>query len=365
MSTTTTTAPRIAWLDYAKAIGITLVVLGHVISGIGQTPGLVISEPYKLLNAFIYSFHMPLFFALAGYVVQLRPAATTGAVLRETFWSLVVPYFVWSTLWIGMKVALSDYTDNPVTLGRLQSILWEPIGHMWFLYQLFLIRLCWYAIERLLPMRGRLLVLALAAAASLAFAVHDIDELTPWFFLQNFAFFGIGLLVLPRLARSLSGYGLVLLASAAIAAWGAVFLASGVLGAPATGPLLALTGMLAVVLLTQALPNPDSCPLRLFAYLGEASLAIYVMHLFVTTASRKALAAAGLMSEATVLLVATPLGILVPALAYLCVLRLSGLTGVPLTRYIGLGQARQSRYLPARASDQSSPPLVAMARPGG
>ena len=51
------TKQRVAFLDYAKAIGIILVVLGHVINTQGN-----ILPSGKIVLQYIYSFHMPLFF---------------------------------------------------------------------------------------------------------------------------------------------------------------------------------------------------------------------------------------------------------------------------------------------------------------
>ena len=52
---------RLHWLDYSKIIGMYLVVLGHVIK-----------DNTLLLKGIIYSFHMPLFFFLSGFLHKLR-----------------------------------------------------------------------------------------------------------------------------------------------------------------------------------------------------------------------------------------------------------------------------------------------------
>lgn len=52
---------RLHWLDYSKAIGMYLVVLGHVFK-----------DNTQLLKDIIYSFHMPLFFFLSGFLHKLR-----------------------------------------------------------------------------------------------------------------------------------------------------------------------------------------------------------------------------------------------------------------------------------------------------
>ena len=51
---------RLHWLDYSKTIGMYLVVLGHV------------KDNTLLLKGIIYSFHMPLFFFLSGFLHKLR-----------------------------------------------------------------------------------------------------------------------------------------------------------------------------------------------------------------------------------------------------------------------------------------------------
>ena len=48
--------PRENWIDWAKAIGILLVVMGHVDTKLTGA------------NALIYAFHMPLFFVVSGYL---------------------------------------------------------------------------------------------------------------------------------------------------------------------------------------------------------------------------------------------------------------------------------------------------------
>jgi fucose 4-O-acetylase-like acetyltransferase len=53
---------RDIWVDYAKGIGILLVVYGHVARGMANA-GITINETlYQLADSMIYSFHMPLFF---------------------------------------------------------------------------------------------------------------------------------------------------------------------------------------------------------------------------------------------------------------------------------------------------------------
>ena len=62
----------------AKGFGILLVILGHL--GVGP------------LGAWIYSFHMPMFFFLSGYCFHIRTPFV--AFLRRKLKTMVVPYFL-------------------------------------------------------------------------------------------------------------------------------------------------------------------------------------------------------------------------------------------------------------------------------
>lgn len=72
---------RITWIDNARALGIVAVVLGHTTS---LPPGLV---------RFLYAFHMPLFFFLAGSVLKRESDGRSILdAIRHGFRRLIVPY---------------------------------------------------------------------------------------------------------------------------------------------------------------------------------------------------------------------------------------------------------------------------------
>lgn len=71
---------RIQWIDIAKGIGIILVLIGHI-------------SLNKKINNFIYSFHMPLFFILSGYLYKNKE----NYVKKKTK-TILVPYFIVSII---------------------------------------------------------------------------------------------------------------------------------------------------------------------------------------------------------------------------------------------------------------------------
>src|SRR5829696_4262817 len=72
---------RIEYIDIARGICILLVVMGH------NDFAVVSPFVYKV----IYSFHMPLFFFLSGYFLNIRPGF--WAFFKKRFNSLLKPYF--------------------------------------------------------------------------------------------------------------------------------------------------------------------------------------------------------------------------------------------------------------------------------
>lgn len=128
---------RIAWLDYAKGIGIVLVVVGHVIRGLVNADLMPSPSIYTNLDAWIYSFHMPLFFFLSGLLLYKSLRKDFKNILISKSKRILYPYIVWSLIQGGMIVLLSNYTNDGYTLADLALIIIRPIEQFWFLYALF------------------------------------------------------------------------------------------------------------------------------------------------------------------------------------------------------------------------------------
>jgi fucose 4-O-acetylase-like acetyltransferase len=141
---------RIDWVDYAKGIGIILVVYGHLLSS-GYHAGLDIpSHFFGLSDSIIYGFHMPLFFLLSGLFVEnsLQKHGTRdylGNQLRR----LVYPYFIWSILQMSVEVIFSSYTQKGTTLSDVFAIVYQPWGQFWFIYALFVMNLTYVIFSKL------------------------------------------------------------------------------------------------------------------------------------------------------------------------------------------------------------------------
>src|SRR5664279_2282012 len=118
---------RSLWVDYAKAIGIILVVYGHVARGI-TSAGLITNQNcFALVDSVIYSFHMPLFFFLSGvFLLASMSKRDSISVFRNKFDTILYPYIVWSILQGFIEVGLYQYVNGQPTIGEVLSLAWAP-----------------------------------------------------------------------------------------------------------------------------------------------------------------------------------------------------------------------------------------------
>ncbi len=122
---------RIELIDIAKAITIVLVILGH-------TTGNLETPMYRRL---LYSFHMPLFFFLAGMSIKpraLKGIREWGGFIRKNLLALGVPYLIFALIY------------GPFSFANVVKILygsWKELGNagtltsLWYLTSFFVARI--------------------------------------------------------------------------------------------------------------------------------------------------------------------------------------------------------------------------------
>lgn len=132
---------RYNWVDWSKSIAIFLVIWGHMPMQSG-------------IYTFIYSFHMPLFFLISGYLY--KPQETIKKELCKNFKTLIIPYFIYQLIfypyWVIREFIVPNQTFNisdGIIHPIIQSLLSDAInGPTWFIYCLFLIKIYFYIIQR-------------------------------------------------------------------------------------------------------------------------------------------------------------------------------------------------------------------------
>ena len=125
---------RLNWIDALKGFAILSVVIGHCIDGVRK--GDTYSEYIYALQAaydFIYAFHMPLFFAISGYVFWISKSYRKYLPKILDF-GLV--YLFWSILMWASKFMLAKDVNSPLGAADIFRIFYNPIPPYWYLYVL-------------------------------------------------------------------------------------------------------------------------------------------------------------------------------------------------------------------------------------
>jgi acyltransferase len=107
---------RISWVDNAKALGIIAVFYGHVVSKIFTTYGIPTAGlQYKL----IYSFHMPLFFLLSGFLVKEAQHRKLFMFMKNKFMTRVVPFIFFNILVLPCYFIFAKISNRSVDVSPL------------------------------------------------------------------------------------------------------------------------------------------------------------------------------------------------------------------------------------------------------
>jgi len=254
---------RLKYLDVAKGIGILLVIIGHCIPDASTPSG--ISEPiFAAMFKVIYSFHMPLFFFISGFLT--RPMNNRRELLKKRAQRLLVPYFFVGLTYLPFKMLLSNFANAPYDLGNLWKIFFgvNPDGELWFLYAMFL------AAAVMIFFGNRVNFLGLSVAAFLA--VIDLQtNLFPVTFFRFGFFFVLGIYMRSEFPAFMEKISVTSIIIAAV-----IFAAGNFYLNLFTNFLTALMGILIVLWVSQKLSEGNFLGEKL-ALLGIFSMDLYIL----------------------------------------------------------------------------------------
>lgn len=167
-----------------SVFGILLVVLGH--SGFEEPD---IMSTFAGLHRWIYSFHMPLFFFISGYLFAYTTPVFSkldaGKLLTKKVRRLLIPYFVLGSVLFAIKALFSQYSyaDRDFSVISYCKMFFAPqasystLGYLWFLPALFLIFLivALFCRVRVDLRNNAVTAIVIAASLSLAALLPPID----------------------------------------------------------------------------------------------------------------------------------------------------------------------------------------------
>lgn len=312
---------REPWVDHAKGVGIVLVVWGHIAWGVCNA-GLSCDRAREtVVHSVLYTFHMPLFFFLAGLFLKRSLASHGGAggLIANKVNTVAYPYVVWSLLQGGVELLFGRYKNaGAVSVQEILAFPWEPRMQFWFLYTLFwTFVVAGWAFSKV-PARHQpwLLLPALAIYA----AKDHFRELNNLYNVAHFLpFFVLGAVFVDHTERFFA-HSRVIFVTSLTAAIALEWVFHAVLGLDADAPEhlikfpMTLACVIAVISLCHLLQHRNW---RWLGMLGAASMVIYTMHTMIGVAVRAVLAS-GLHSKDFALhtIVATLAALFVPMLIH-------------------------------------------------
>jgi fucose 4-O-acetylase-like acetyltransferase len=129
---------RNLFIDYLKGIAIFLVVWGHGIQFLDVEYNCFENTVFL----FIYSFHMPLFMCISGYLFAFSVRRKTFLEMVEIkFNQLVLPIICWGPVftWLVYYKELQSLNDKTLWFRYIWLYLRSLPYHLWFLWSLFVI----------------------------------------------------------------------------------------------------------------------------------------------------------------------------------------------------------------------------------
>lgn len=157
---------RLNYLDFIKGIGIILVIVGHIPS-VEKSP----------LGLWIYSFHVPLFFIVSGYLIEHMNEKFN---IYKKIKSLLYPYIVFSVLSILFGLFLQTIKGVQlidIQTSIIKTLTFEGYSTLWFLPTLFFAELLFYFFKSLMNNKTKYMcILLFCASLVLTHFINIIDS---------------------------------------------------------------------------------------------------------------------------------------------------------------------------------------------
>lgn len=164
------------WIDLTKGFAMILVILAHSMEWFSSDLGLRL-----LILPFIYSFHIPLFFFISGFLFSSDKSFKRFTLRRIK--SLLLPYITFAVIILffdAVKIYILKSNDNIVIKDKMISMLTQNhYNHLWFIIVLFFIEFIAYFICKI-KSNGLLITMAVAFVAVAYLYQIYIDKYLLW-----------------------------------------------------------------------------------------------------------------------------------------------------------------------------------------
>lgn len=144
---------RVPEIDFLKGVLILLMISFHLV---------YFEHLYPYAKQVVYTFHMPGFLILSGYLMKVTKP--WRQFLRTVFF-FALPYIIMESGYIVMAslLPINEHIDNLTAGVFLDKLLLHPLGPYWYLHTLVVCACCYYAVIRYVRMKllSQLIILGL------------------------------------------------------------------------------------------------------------------------------------------------------------------------------------------------------------
>jgi len=192
-------------IDALRGFAIILVIMGHVIAFSSFS-----DYQYNLLFNIIYSFHMPLFFMISGYLVFGHFKPTTIEWLKKKFMGLIIPYIIFT--FVYFYVLGGFYLDRITISGLISSLFsYTNPNSAWFLpvlFETFIVLAILINIEKFAGKKTYFLFIALSFLAITVIDPKSISGVNQIIYYSPFVVIGYLINEYKESAQKLIGIGI-------------------------------------------------------------------------------------------------------------------------------------------------------------
>lgn len=127
---------RIEWIDIARGIAILFVCLGH-------------RDIPPIFSKWIYTFHMPIFFFISGYITKYD-GVSFGKFMNKKLCGLVIPYFSLGAVYIFSEwiYSLCFHKEFNILEWLQKLFIGQKIGSSWFIIALLIVEILAFLLHR-------------------------------------------------------------------------------------------------------------------------------------------------------------------------------------------------------------------------
>ena len=297
---------RVDWIDAAKGFTMLLVIIGHCVDGYLKAhifPSY--TKQLQFVFDFLYSFHMPLFFILSGFLYYYSYNNSNFERIKTKAIELIVLYFGYSIVQCLIQIVMAGKINRNISFSDILLLPLYTVPPYWYLYVLAFLYVISYILR---PLNKMKFCVAIGLCVFSVVCVH-----IKIFSLSNIAYYLLfftigGIIALNRYdKRYKKTYSLLLVL---------LYLSTTILGHWFGMKSIVNAFLLSMIVLTAFCSFDCVKSIWLFNICGRYCLPIYLLHSYLTAGTRVVLKVLHINNIYLYLVFGIVLGVIIPIMVY-------------------------------------------------